>query len=485
MEPPVRRGLGLLQRNALAGDRQGDQKVRGLDFSHRPWDNGYSPPVDPGDSSEQHPYHFCNPIVRLKDVAGDPGTLGWKPGKAAIIVNEYGWLWLNRDGTPTTLTRQLYKNLLGAQLDDRPAAAPLRPLLGRGNGTLAIAPRLAAVLHFCGLSYSRPDGQTSDHWADVEKLVWDPDFYKYVRDAFAPVGIMIDAWAEEYPPGKAHDFPVAVINDLYENWQGTVRFRLSRDGEVVEEKSRPLAVAALGREKLTFAVGVPNRPGRYQLEAALLAPGGEPVRSLRDFRILSDAERLAPRSLATGKPVKASSNLAEAGATSPAAAVDGRSDTRWSSKWSDPQWIAVDLEKVERISRVELAWEAAYAKAYSIEVSLDGKTWKEVYRTQDGQGGNRSDPLCPRRRPLGADDGNPARHAVRILAVGVERVSLNPAWAMRLARRLNIATMCVYSTPPEQGRRRGFRPGPLANSGVAALDKPSSADQNDLRPTCR
>ena len=59
------------------------RQVRGLDFSHRPWDNGYSPPVDPGDSSEQHPYHFCNPIVRLKDVGGDPGTLGWKPGKSA------------------------------------------------------------------------------------------------------------------------------------------------------------------------------------------------------------------------------------------------------------------------------------------------------------------------------------------------------------------------------------------------------------------
>ena len=118
----------------------------------------------------------------------------------------------------------------------------------------------------------------------------------------------------------------------------------------------------------------------------MLAPGAEPVRSLRDFRILSDAERLAPRSLATGKPVKASSNLAEAGATSPAAAVDGRHDTRWSSKWSDPQWIAVDLQKIERISRVVLTWEIACAKAYSINVSLDGKTWKEVYRTQDGKG---------------------------------------------------------------------------------------------------
>ena len=36
-------------------------------------------------------------------------------GKHAVVINEYGWLWLNRDGTPTTLTRQLYENLLGTR----------------------------------------------------------------------------------------------------------------------------------------------------------------------------------------------------------------------------------------------------------------------------------------------------------------------------------------------------------------------------------
>ena len=30
-----------------------------------------------------------------------------------MILNEYGWLWLNRDGTPTLLTQKLYPRLLG------------------------------------------------------------------------------------------------------------------------------------------------------------------------------------------------------------------------------------------------------------------------------------------------------------------------------------------------------------------------------------
>ena len=51
-------------------------------------------------------------------------------------------------------------------------------------------------MHFTTLGYSRPDGQTSDHWTKggVAKLQWEPEFYQYVRDAFAPVGMMIDFW---------------------------------------------------------------------------------------------------------------------------------------------------------------------------------------------------------------------------------------------------------------------------------------------------
>ena len=40
-----------------------------------------------------------------------------------------------------------------------------------------------------------------------------------------------------------------------------------------------------------------------------------------------------------------------------------------------------------KISRVKLLWEGAYAKAYTIEISGDGKTWKEVYKTDKGDGG--------------------------------------------------------------------------------------------------
>ena len=118
----------------------------------------------------------------------------------------------------------------------------------------------------------RPDGVTSDRWTDLEKLAWDPQFYQYVRDAFAPVGLMIDVWADSYPPGPGRAFPVVVINDLYESWKGTVRFRLLRDYKTIAEQTQSCQVAALGTERLKFSIDIPHRPGSYTVEAALLRP---------------------------------------------------------------------------------------------------------------------------------------------------------------------------------------------------------------------
>ena len=37
-------------------------------------------------------------------------------------------------------------------------------------------------------------------------------------------------------------------------------------------------------------------------------------------------------------------------------------------------------------SCIVLDWEVAFGSAYTIEVSPEGKTWKEVYRTEKGRG---------------------------------------------------------------------------------------------------
>jgi hypothetical protein len=90
--------------------------------------------------------------------------------------------------------------------------------------------------------------------------------------------------------------------------------------------------------------------------------------------------------LSQGHPVTASSS--EGASTAPAAAVDGDLNTRWSSNFSDPQWLQVDLGATADISQVVLRWEAAYATAYRIEVSGNAQDWSPIYSTTAGHGGN-------------------------------------------------------------------------------------------------
>jgi hypothetical protein len=62
-------------------------------------------------------------------------------------------------------------------------------------------------------------------------------------------------------------------------------------------------------------------------------------------------------------------------------AVDGNTGTRWSSAFSDPQWLEVDLGSSQAICQVMLTWEAAYATAFQIQTSTDGTTWTTIYST--------------------------------------------------------------------------------------------------------
>ncbi|GAA3227845.1 discoidin domain-containing protein [Dactylosporangium siamense] len=89
--------------------------------------------------------------------------------------------------------------------------------------------------------------------------------------------------------------------------------------------------------------------------------------------------------LALGRPATASSVEGEAYA--PRFAVDGDLGTRWSSAFSDPQWISVDLGRLWLVTRVVLRWEVAYGVECDLAVSADGTTWRTVWRTGEGAGG--------------------------------------------------------------------------------------------------
>ena len=80
---------------------------------------------------------------------------------------------------------------------------------------------------------------------------------------------------------------------------------------------------------------------------------------------------------ALGRPATASST--ENAGTPASAAVDGNTGTRWSSAFSDPQWVQVDLGASLAVCQIVLTWETAYATAFQIQLSGDGAAWTTVY----------------------------------------------------------------------------------------------------------
>ena len=90
--------------------------------------------------------------------------------------------------------------------------------------------------------------------------------------------------------------------------------------------------------------------------------------------------------LSQGKPATASST--ENAGTPASAAVDGNTGTRWSSAFSDPQWIQVDLGATATITQVVLNWEAAYGTVVpDPDVAPTAPPGPTIYSTTTGTGG--------------------------------------------------------------------------------------------------
>jgi hypothetical protein len=149
-----------------------------------------------------------------------------------------------------------------------------------------------------------------------------------------------------------------------------------------------MSFAVFGR--LAGAPGAPHRakpPRRSRVAGGLAAlaiaalaasvvtilPSGAPV------------ARAADPLISQGKVVSCSS--VENVGTPCANAVDGNTGTRWSSAFSDPQWIQIDLGATATISQVVLNWETAAGKAFQIQTSPNATTWTAIYNTTTGTGG--------------------------------------------------------------------------------------------------
>ena len=288
------------------------QAVRNLDLSNRPWENGWAPPMAKTDVCESHPYlyldYYNNDNYKEPKEGYKKAFFGIirRPGNDAqdnlpkekkevgvtfdnpLLINEYSWLWLNRDGSTTTLTDHLYDVLWNSK-----NLTPQQRFEIQGRRIAEVTEywrahrRAVGILHFCGLDYSRseePRGQTSDNFSDIRNLTFEPAFYKYVKPAFAPVGLMIDTWEKEYARGSKINVPVFVINDLEQPFDQEIQLSISLDGQVISTYKKEVNVKPYEVLTVPFEVEIPVKAGNYLMKGEYTL-NGENVFSLRDIPV--------------------------------------------------------------------------------------------------------------------------------------------------------------------------------------------------------
>jgi hypothetical protein len=228
------------------------------------------------------------------------GNLDFKPeiirnlenSSAAQLVNEYGWNWLWRNGTPSKLTVNLYKYYLG----EKSTAQQNRELqaywLQLETEWLRSNTNVAGVLAFCYLANNY--GYTGDWFIDNIKDLKPGPTMLWFRHCFAPVAVFINLTDERYtkhviphPPGTELVFNLAGINNLDKIEPGSIQLSLyDENGKVVHNQKFDIQLSPLTRTNIPVSLKLPEKTGGYLLTSAFLPEGAKaPIISRRYIKI--------------------------------------------------------------------------------------------------------------------------------------------------------------------------------------------------------
>ena len=251
--------------------------VRSLDLSDRPWGNSYNAPVGPNDPVDDHPYLFFDAMfdpsksfdmTELEKMSGLSENSARPPQAHAMINNEYFWLVLNRDGSPTAITTSIFDRLLGSHNTAQQRFALSAYIQGGMTEFWRAYRNYAGILHFVYLTCSYPGIVTSDSLLDVEKIELEPNFKDYMSQAFKPLGVYINFWQPTIDAGSKRRIFVMMINDEYGEAKGNLALSLEgEDGKEVLRRELAFAIPALGQQTYRFDVDLLVKPGNYLLKA--------------------------------------------------------------------------------------------------------------------------------------------------------------------------------------------------------------------------
>lgn len=217
---------------------------------------------------------------------------------------------------------------------------------------------------------------------DTPEVVFVPGSYHTVRVVFETGAVNLN-WIRWIAGGDGNTPPTVSLtspanNSEYSEPAGITLNATAFDSDVSQVDFYSGSTQIGSSHQPPYSVAWDNIPaGNYRLSAKATDNNGAITTSLPVFVQVTPLSRHKTAAASSSR----SNNV-------PANAVDGNSRTRWESRFSDPQWIYVDLGQVYDIGKIVLHWEHAYASGYQIQVSDDASSWTTIYSTETGAGGH-------------------------------------------------------------------------------------------------
>ncbi len=251
---------------------------------------------------EPHPYEGYLPWRNNGNYEKNPyplGNLDYRDGlntesmesSAAQLVNEYGWVWLLRNGNPAKLTVDLYNYYLGENSTAMQNQAFQAYWLQLETEWLRSQPYHAGVLAFCYLTNNY--GYTGDWFINHIKDLEPAPALNWFKHAFAPQAVFINLTdgrfmkqQKPYQPGSILSFTLYGINDKSNPVTGELELLIcDENGNESQLDLKTVSIPATGNKSIPACITLPEKPGGYLLLAKFKPGGGNEVISRRYIKV--------------------------------------------------------------------------------------------------------------------------------------------------------------------------------------------------------
>ena len=275
----------------------------------RIWDAGYMTSDQMGTNDEMdepHPYRALTLMhsSELNDYfKNNPYNLGalhenWVGFSSILdagvpqLVNEYGWIWLWRDGRPSKLTLNNYNYYLGENATPEQCRELQAYWLELETEWLRSERSVGGILAFCHLTNNY--GFTGDWFInDIKDLEPSPAF-RWFKHCFAPSAVFIDLADRRYTkhleplkPGSDLVFNLVGVNDLNKESSGKVLLKLlDEKGTIISTQEESIVIEPFGKRLQPCLLKLPSKVGGYLLIAEYHEKGrAKPVLSRRYLKV--------------------------------------------------------------------------------------------------------------------------------------------------------------------------------------------------------